>query len=151
MDQYLKNYTSKVDASISIGKIERTLMRMGANRIIKDYDRDLDCVSSIMFEIDMGGVNTVFKLPSKVDRCFSVINRKRKRKTDDGAKRDMEQAERTAWKILYEWVEVQAALIFLDQADFQEIFLPYAYNPILEKTLYEIASENGIGKLLLIG
>lgn len=149
MAKPIKNYTSQVDSFTSIARIERVLMRLGANRVIKDYDREMNCVSAIMFELEIKSQSVVFKLPARVDACFRVINSKRKKKTEDGAERDMAQAERTAWKIILDWIEAQAALIELEQADLPQIFLPYAYNPATNETLYEVALKKGFEKLLL--
>lgn len=55
-------------------------------------------------------------------------------------KADLEQAERTAWKCLKDWVDAQMALIQLGLANMDEVFMPY----IMDRngnTLYEIAKE----------
>ena len=36
-----------------------------------------------------------------------------------------EQAERVAWRILKDWVEVQMALLDMKMVQFEEIFMPY--------------------------
>ena len=91
----------------------------------------------------------MFRLPAKVDVCFKVFWKEVKRPRPDTKKNKTDQAERTAWKIILDWVEAQAALIQLEQAEFSEVFLPYAYNPIQGKTLFQIAKEKGVNQLLL--
>ena len=43
----------------------------------------------------------------------------------DRIKDTREQAERVAWRILKDWVEAQMALIDIEMARFEEVFLPY--------------------------
>ena len=55
-----------------------------------------------------------------------------------------EQSERTAWKILCDWVEIQCSMIHLQQAELAEIFLPYYYNPESNKTLWDQVKEGSV-------
>ena len=58
-----------------------------------------------------------------------------------------EQAQRTSWKILYDWVQVQVSMIQLQQAEFIEVFLPYCYDREADKTFYEKLKGNGFKQL----
>ena len=58
------------------------------------------------------------------------------------------QAERTAWKIVLDWVEVQLSMIELAQVEFMEVFLPYLYNGVTQQTYFETLKKQGIAKLL---
>ena len=145
----IKNYTSKVPPSTSMAKIEGILCGLGANRVIKDFDQDKGVFSAIMFEIPINDRNVVFRLPARIEACFKVLWQDVKRPGPNTKKNKMEQAEITSWKIILDWVEAQSALIQLEQADFQEVFLPYVYDPVSKKTLYQIAQEKGINQLLL--
>lgn len=143
----LKNYTSTVDADKSIMRIERLLVSVGAHGISKQYqDGQLIAMS---FLINVSQNTLAFKLPAKVKAVEKVLWRDVKRPKPDGStkKRVQEQAERTAWKIISDWVEVQISMIQLEQAEIAEVFLPYAYNPELDSTLYQRLKENNFKQL----
>lgn len=145
----IKNRTSKADHLISISKIESLLFEAGATTVNKQYDRENRVISGISFEINHLGQNLWFKLPAKIQACYKVISSQRKREPDAAAKeRDMKQAERTAWKILLEWVQIQISMLEMQQAEFEELFLNYLYDPQSDQTFYEVAKERGLSKLL---
>lgn len=141
----LKNYTSTVPADKSIMRIERLLVEVGAKNINKQYDDNM--LKSITFLIDMNGQTAAFRLPAKVDVVEKVLRKEVKRPQSGTYERIKDQSERTAWKILCDWVEIQCSMIHLEQAEFAEIFLPYHYNPELNQTLWEQVKEGSI-KLL---
>lgn len=136
----MKNYTSTVPASRSISNIEHYLSKKGALNISKTFKDEK--VESIFFQIDLNGAPVPFKLPANIEACYNALRRERKRPPDKaGEKKLREQAERTAWKIISEWVEIQISLIEMEQAEFLEIFLPYVHNG--NKTYFEkLKSEN---------
>lgn len=142
----LKNYTSEVSAAKSIQKIENCLVEAGASDINKKYENGV--IVSVSFRMMVtGNVPVFFKMPAKVDHCFNVFWKQRVKKYDSFKKGVMEQAERTAWKIMSDWVEIQLSLIQLEQAEPLQVFLPYVFNPAKDETLYEKITSNGM-KLL---
>ena len=50
---------------------------------------------------------------------------------------DMEQARRTGWRILKDWVDSQIALMEIELVRIHEVFLPYMYDDKTGKTLFE--------------
>lgn len=143
----LKNYTSSVSASRSMSYIEAKLAGQGAKQIVKFYDDD-SRVSSIAFAIVIDGVEMPFKLPARVDECERVLKSQVRKPRSDTFKRISEQAERTAWKIVSDWVDVQMAMIELSQVEFMEVFLPYLYNYDKNQTFFETIKERGYKALL---
>ena len=147
----LKNYTSSVPASRSISYIESKLVTSGARAIMKRYDED-GRTSAIMFIIPMDGQNVPFKLPARIDNCTSVLEGMlSSRARSDTRAKIPEQAERTAWKILSDWVEAQMAMIELAQVEVMEVFLPYVYDHATEKTYFEAVKDRGFKGLLPSG
>lgn len=141
----LKNYTSEVPAITSMGKIERALVEAGATDISKKYT-DGVC-TSITFRMMVNQVPLFFQLPAKVDACFKVLWGEVKRPKADTRQRTRAQAERTAWKIVSDWVEIQLSMIQLEQAEAMQVFLPYVYNPATEQTFFEHLKANNFKQL----
>jgi hypothetical protein len=143
----LKNYTSAVTAGRSIAWIEEKLAAHKATKIMKEYTPD-GKVASITFAINLNGQELPFKLPARIKECEKILRESVRRPRKDTLKRIDEQAERTAWKIIADWIDAQMAMIDLSQVDFTEVFLPYVFNPVTHKTLYEQFKDNGFKRLL---
>lgn len=135
----IKNYTSKVPAVRSISHIEEKLVAHGAQSIVKQYKEGK--VAAVSFFLDIDGRLIPFRLPVKTDAVLKILKEEiRHPKIED-------QAERTAWKIISDWVDIQMALIDLKQAEMAEIFMPYMWSEKLGQSYYRIASERGFGLL----
>lgn len=140
----IKNYTSSVPADRSILQIENILIEMGARNIAKDYD-DAGRVQSISFSIKRGEGIIPFRLPAKKEpiKKLFIAGHGKRRPTVDQVKGYEAQAERTAWKNVKEWVELQATMIKLEQVEFLEVFMPYIFSFEHQKTLFErMKSDN---------
>lgn len=139
----IKNYTSTVPASTSISRIQKVLVELGATDISMKYDPTTKILIAISFRIVITGqMPMFFQLPAKVGPCFDVLWKEVKRPQPDTKRKTFEQAERTAWKIVSDWVEIQAAMIILEQAEPLQIFLPYVYNPATDTTFYDQLKES---------
>lgn len=84
-------------------------------------------------------------------RVESVLKSQIKRPKPETYARIAKQAERTAWKILSDWVEIQTSLIELQQVDFLEIFISYAYDHLKDETYYDKIKNNGFKQLTFKG
>jgi hypothetical protein len=142
----IRNYTSSVAADKSILSIERTLIDMGARNIAKEYSPE-GKVCQISFSIPYGDGNTPYKLPAKQDPIKKLFLSQYRRPTQAQIKSCEEQAERTAWKNVKEWVELQATMIKLEQVEFMEVFMPYMYSMEKGKTLFQISKDNNFKQL----
>jgi hypothetical protein len=147
----LKNYTSTVSIDRSVTMIEHCLVSAGAQHIAKSYNEKKD-LARIIFQMEVApGQPRMFKLPVRWDKVFKKMWRdvlKPHKGTED---RVRDQAQRTAWKLLYDMVAVQVSNILIEQQDAAEAFLPYLYNGKTDRTLYEAAKENGFKALLTDG
>lgn len=143
----IKNYTSSVPAVQSIAWIERRLSHHKASQILKEYDSEAR-VATIAFIVAINGTKFPFKLPARVYECEKILMAHIRRPRANTVKRVKEQAERTAWKIVADWVDVQLAMIELSQIDFMEVFLSYLYDPSKKQTYFEMIKERGFQKLL---
>lgn len=142
----LKNYTSEVPASNSMSKIEKCLVEAGATDISKNYKEGV-CVA-IKFRMIVNDHPLFFELPARVDSCFKVLWKEVKRPVEGTKVRTQQQAERTAWKIVSDWVECQLSMIRLEQAELLQVFLPYAYDPVKEQTFFQQIKRGGFKALL---
>jgi hypothetical protein len=136
----IKNYTSSIPASRSMARIEELLVEAGATDISKSYSDGI--CSAIRFRMEINGMPVFFQLPANVDACFNVLWAGVKRPQPDTKKRLKDQASMTAWKIVSDWVEIQLAMIKLEQAKTLQIFLPYVWNPDKNETLYHRIEAN---------
>lgn len=156
---FLKNYTSEVPVPTTIMRIEQTLIRCGVNGIEKEYTRE-GSVIAITFRIQLEEDKPMrVRLPVDVDNACDMLYKEymgsdllpdgkiiygsRKRRERDSFR---EQAERTAWKIIQDWVEVQMSMVQMKQADFREVFLPYFWNG--KRTFFSMVKESGFKALL---
>lgn len=151
----LKNYTSEVPMSVSIGHIERTLIEAGVKTISKEYAPN-GTVSALRFSVPRpsGDGWLEIRLPADVEAVHDSLwldyvgedkldnsgeaiwynARKRRIKKDFRA-----QAERTAWKLMLDWTLVQLSLIKLQRADTLQVFLSYAWDG--KQTFYQALKD----------
>lgn len=142
----LKNYTSSVPVITSIGRIEHRLAQAGATHIAKSYNKERPV--GMIFQIPINNVPMTFKLPAKSDKVFEFMIKQRTRPPKQSQREAIQmQADRTAWKILSDWIDIQVSMIQLDQAEAIEVFLPYAYDGRNDRTLFEKMKDNNF-KLL---
>jgi len=142
----LKNYTSEVPASRSIERIKNVLRNLKVRNINEEYD-DNGRLIGVKFLLDVKGQTVAFELPAKIDTIADIMYRQLKKPIPSSKQRCQEQAERTAWKTVQDWIEVQATMIALEQADVLEVFLPYALVSGTSKTFYNHIKEGNL-KLL---
>ena len=145
----IKNYTSTVPSERSIAHIERRLVEHSARNIMKEYGANGE-LAGIYFIVQMDGREVPYKLPAKIDRVGEALMKAKRRPRADTRKKVLAQAERTAWKLIADWVDVQMSLIELEQAEFAEVFLPYTYDAGKRETFFERVKAGGY-KLLPCG
>jgi hypothetical protein len=132
----LRNYTSEVPAAHSVAKIAAALVDHGATDIQHTYaDKQLIGIAFIITLPE--GQQMPIKLPARTKQIEILLTRELRRRTPETLDRAKAQAQRTAWKLLAEWVEIQLTLIRLQQVEFLEVFLPYVYRPSEGTTFYE--------------
>lgn len=163
MKKFLKNYTSDVPVSESIRRIEQVLLQCGVTGIMKEYSASQK-ITAITFRIEDEDRPRMIRLPAKEKEAVDVLflsyadgetitedgqqikgySRKRLQRKDF-----VEQGERTAWRIVKDWVEVQMSMIQLNQADIGEVFLAYEWDG--KRTYYQALKESNYAGLLREG
>lgn len=117
------NYTTTVDSFKTVSEIEYILMKHNAKSIMKNYDGE--SITGLSFLIDTGMQQIPVRIPVRMDECLKVLKKEKAENPRKQIKDTREQAERVAWRILKDWVEVQMALLDMEMVKFEEIFLPY--------------------------
>lgn len=146
----IRNYTSSVPVAQSLSFIEQKLSDFGASMILKEYDAETKRLSGLCFMVPIGGVQVPFKLPARAEECARVLRKEIRRPRPGTEQRINEQADRTAWKLMAEWVDMQLTLVRLDQVKFVEAFLAFAYDPATKQTFFQRVEKNNF-KLLTGG
>lgn len=113
------NYTTKIKPEKTAGEIQMILGKAGAQSVMQEY-KDGE-VSAVAFQFTMSGQLLSFRLPINWEGVLRSLN-----ESDVGARyQTNDQAKRTAWRIVKDWVEAQMALVEANQAEMVEVFLPY--------------------------
>ena len=130
----IKNYTTKVDVYTTVGEIQNALARAGASKIIVDYDRGKP--QAVMFCLNTASGMRGFTLPAPVEGTLRVFAAQK-------IKVDQEQAEKTAWRNIRDWILAQTALVECCNAPMDQVFLPYLTNN-KGQTLFEVYSSGNL-------
>lgn len=129
----LLNYTTKVDVYTTLGDIQGALAKHGAKKIMQDYDDD-GHIMALSFMVDTPAGPRGIRLPANVDAVHAVLIQQK-------VKCDREQAERVAWRIVKNWIDVQMAILESEMVQIDEIFLPYMLNRT-GQTVFEAYRNN---------
>ena len=141
----IRNYTSSVPVERSISEIESLLVEAGATHVARSYEKQK--ITGFIFQLWVGDRPVTFKLPSNPDAVSKVLSGDVKRPRQGTMKKIEAQADRTAWRLLHEWVHIQITMIIMKQAEAIQVFLPYAYDAKNDQTYFEKIKSSGF-KLL---
>jgi hypothetical protein len=136
------NYTTEIPAERTVGDITSLLIRKQAKSITTDFDESGE-LCSISFVMPIGGVPIRFLLPSNVTGVEQALLRDEpwssRRNCGQIAYADKmkRKAKWVAWRILYDWVKAQIALVESNQAQAAQVFMPFAVQPNGE-TVFEL-------------
>lgn len=144
----IKNYTS--NSKQTFDKIQKILIDHNAKSINFEYKDGK--VSSLIFVLEINGQDFGFKLPARVDGVEAIFlkNKKPKYNWEKPAPltdAEKEQAYRTAWANIRDWIDSQMALIDAEQAKVEEVFLPYLVVDNKGQTLFEKYEDSGFKRL----
>jgi len=123
----------------------------GASAIAKQYEAGQ--VSGLMFQIKWAASDrlVMVRLPANVNQVHACMWKEHCKKRSFRSKLKesdfLQQARRTAWKLLVDWVEIQLSLVKLGQVDFTQAFLAYCCDHNGERTIYQHVTERGIACL----
>lgn len=134
----IKNYTTDIPIEKTISEIQTLLANNGATGIMFEYG-EAGKVKNIFFRIKYKNKELPFRLPSKPENVYNALFGKMIGEQRYGEERRF-KSEKIAWRVCKDWLEAQLTHINLEQAEPQEVFLPYLVMPN-NKTLYESMEE----------
>lgn len=140
----LKNKGSRTTNTFE--KIQKILSENGARMVMFDYAENgqIDCLTfSLLIDDKLRG----FRMPAMVENVTQILYGNRRRgnhKYGDilpitDAQR--EQAYKTAWANIRDWLDAQMALVKTRQVEVDQVFLPYMIGKG-NKTVYEISKNS---------
>lgn len=120
------NYTTIIEPEQTIGEIQKMLSRYNVSAMMTEYDGPQ--VASVSFKMRIEDRDFAFRLPCNWRAVREIFNEEGitygKIKHRD---RDLDnQAVRTAWRIIKDWIEAQLALVEVNMVTIPQVFLPYA-------------------------
>lgn len=123
----LKNYTS--NSKNTFNNIQKILVEHKAKQVFFEYN-DAGKIKTIAFSLEIAGVLRSFLLPARVENVEQIFLDNKKPKYDwqkaaPLTTQEKEQAYRTAWANIRDWLDAQMALIDTEQVKIEEVFLPY--------------------------
>lgn len=129
----IKNYTSNIAVSKTVGEITAILAKRGAQRVATTFD-DEGISNGVTFTLETDYGVREFSLPARIDGVFDALKNDPKIAK---AQRTRDKAARVAWRITKDWLEIQFALIDAEMARLDEVLLPFMVDGT-GKTIYSV-------------
>lgn len=139
------NYTTKISPDKTVGEIQSLLGKKGAKSVNLEYAERRP--AAVLFVVSFNGQDITFRLPCNIKGVLEAMRKDRK---IPRSSQNYDQAERTAWRIVKDWIEAQMAIIESGQSEMAEVFMPYAVVAATDKTLFQTFTESP-NRLLLSG
>lgn len=137
------NFTTKIDAWKTCNEIQQILARHKVTHFSIKNEGSFPV--ALAFTIDYNQQPLNFLLPCNHEGVLRCL--KQDRKVPNSSK-NSEQALRTSWRIVKDWVEAQLAIVEAQLAPIQEVFMPYLVVSATGETLSQ-KMLNGNGMKLL--
>ena len=131
----LKNTYSKSTASFD--KIQNLLATHGAKRVLFDYDVT-GRITALAFILELNGNDFPFKMPARIENVEKILYRRSYPHLTQAQK---DQAYKTAWANIRDWLDAQMALVDTQMVKTEEVFMPYLVVRG-EQTLFETLASN---------
>lgn len=139
----IKNYTTTIKPQKTINEIQIILAKHKAKAILTEYDNNGNVIA-LSFKIDTINGEAGIRLPVNTEKVLQVL--RNQRKNNSQIKDTPEQALKTGWRNIKDWIDAQMALIETEMVTIDQVFLPYILNNE-GQTLYEAFRD----KQLMLG
>lgn len=130
----LKNYTTKIKASRTVGEIQELLAGAGAKSVLLNYEEGVPVAVSFLIGTAFG--DRGFNLPANAAGVFAVMTRDANKRQMDRAYASYDQAVRVAWRTIQDWIEAQLAIIQAGVVTLDQVMLPWMVDQN-NQTVYE--------------
>lgn len=146
MRKNIKNYTSQAKVENTVQSIKNLVVKkMKARQFFEEYDKGE--ITGVFFVISTKKGDLPFKMPARVEKIEQLFYSQKKpryswQKPEPLTEKEKDQAKRTAWKNVYDWIDAQIALIETEQVKAEEVFLPYLVNKY-GFTLFDVMNDVG--------
>ncbi|SRR5260370_23810934 len=125
--------------------IEKTLREHKARSIMFDYAHDdSGHIIAMSFVLEVKKKMLSFRMPARIEQVEQIFLKRKKesssRWVSELTNTEKEQAYRTAWACIRDWLSAQFALADIGAVEVEEIFLPYLVNA-QGQTFYEVMQE----------
>jgi hypothetical protein len=136
----IANATTEVTVDKSIAEIMAILQKSGASEIMSSYNGG--AATGLTFVVNTKHGELAFKLPANTEKVYTILIAGRfDSYREDVKARVHKQAERTAWRILKDWVRAQLAIVQTEMVTIDQVFLPYLQLKD-GRTLYQSLDES---------
>ena len=132
----------RIPAEQAAAEIMSILVKKGATDILTHHG-PAGMATGLKWRMETANGTMGFSLPINTDAVFEILTRDPLMKTNPAAR--MQQANRTAWRTIKEWILAQMALIDTEMVTVEDVFLPYMITG--KQALYQVLS-NGDLKML---
>ena len=119
-----KNYTTKIPASTSSAEVRAILVAHGATAYLEEYDGD-GHVTALFFKIRQDDKVLAFQMPLRPEGVLARLKEDVARRRIKSYYATEAQAERIAWRIVRDWVDVQMAIVEAGIVRMTEVFTGY--------------------------
>jgi hypothetical protein len=118
------NYTTTIEPEQTISEIQKMLSRHGVMAMMTEYDGPQ--VAAVSFRLNIESNPMGFRLPCNWRAVRQIFEEQRITSVKHKDKNLDNQAVRTAWRIIKDWVQAQLALVEVNMVTVPQVFLPYA-------------------------
>lgn len=129
----LKDYTTTVPVSRTIGQVQALLVQAGARQIMSEYDEHGNPVGVAFAVMTPHGLRN-FHLPVNAAAVEKVLREDHK---VANRLKTPEHAQRVAWRIIKDWLEAQLAIIATEMVTLDQVMLSYMQGKD-GRTVYEL-------------
>lgn len=118
----IANYSTSIDVAKTYGEIVTILTRVKARAVMSEYSESGQ-MTHVSFRIQGKGDDIIsYRLPANVDGVLYAMQQDKKVPNSNCT---FDQAERTAWRILKDWIRAQMAIYEAGIASMEQLFLPH--------------------------